>query len=225
MSIDPRITKLTTRKFYQVPGPNPIITAGADDEWDGNFIECCNVIKDGNTYYLYYHGIGKDPDKWPQGYRLGVATAPHSLGPWTKYDGNPVIDLGPVGSWEDHWVACAAVLKEAEDRYYMYYSGNYKVGLAYADNPLGPWRKFEGNPIIADDFGYVGAVVKVDGKYRMYNEYPVGQHFPSPDQGPFALAEADRPEGRWTRHESNPILKPDEWGSWEDGGYSEGKKS
>jgi len=209
-----------TAQFIQIPGPNPILVPGDLSAWDGNVIEACNVLKDGNTYYLYYHGTPKDEKKWPRtGYRIGVATAPHPLGPWTKYEGNPIIDLGPEGSWEDRWVACAAVLKEEGDKYYLWYSGNTLVGLAYASNPLGPWEKYEGNPVISEDFGYVGGVVKVGDKYHMYNEYPIGAS--SPDLGPFALATAEKPQGPWTRCEGNPVLPAGDWGAWDDGGFSE----
>ena len=69
--------------FIQIPGPNPILRHGDDpDLWDGGVIEACNVIKDGETYYLYYHGTPLDAERFSRaGYRLGVATAPHPLGP------------------------------------------------------------------------------------------------------------------------------------------------
>ncbi|MBC8235998.1 hypothetical protein H8E77_41155 [bacterium] len=206
-------------RFIQIPGPNPILVTGDYSEWDGGVIETCYAFKDGDTYYLYYHGTPRDEEKWPRtGYRVGVATAPHPLGPWTKYEGNPIIDLGPEGSWEDGWVACASILKEEGDKYYLWYSGNAHVGLAYASSPLGPWDKYEGNPVL-EDFGYLGSVVKVDGEYRMYNEYPISDS--SPDQGPFTLAIAEKAEGPWEKYEGNPILPAGEWGAWDDGGFSE----
>ena len=214
------------KQFIQIPGPNPILTPGGKDSWDEDVIECCNVFKDENTYYLYYHGVPKNKEVWsPLAYRIGVATSSHPLGPWKKYEKNPIIDLGPEGSWEDRHVACAAVLKEKADKYYMWYSATKKgqgsrwdVGLATASNPLGPWKKYEGNPII-EDFGYVGGVVKVGGKYYMYSEYPIGES--SPDQGPICLAIAEKPEGPWKKYEGNPVIPAGDWGAWDDGGYSE----
>jgi len=183
------------------------------------------VFKDGHTYYLYYHGTPRDDKLWPRGgYRLGVATAPSPLGPWTKYEDNPILDLGSEESWEARHVACASVVKEEGNRYYMWYSGCdggvWSIGLAMASSPLGPWKKYEGNPIL-EDFGYVGGVVKVDGTYRLYSEHPISAS--SPDQGPMALATADRPEGPWTKWEGNPVLPAGEWGAWDDGGYSEAR--
>jgi len=226
-----QLTAESAMRFIQIPGPNPIIRPDEDPSaWDSSILECCNVLRDGptgwsdnyttETYYLYYHARTNEPEEWGgrPGYRLGVASAPHPLGPWTKYADNPVIDLGPEGSWEDGWVACAAVLKEEGDKYYMWYNGNGYIGLATASNPLGPWTKYEGNPI-HELRCYIGGVVKVEGKYLMYCEYPIGES--SPDQGPFILLTADKPEGPWTAYDGNPVLAPDGWGSWDDGGFSE----
>ncbi len=92
----------------------------------------------------------------------------------------------------------------------------WDIGLAVANSPVGPWKKYEGNPVV-EDFGYLGGVVKVNGKFYMYTQYPVEVT----DQGPFCVATADRPEGPWTKYDQNPILTPGDWGAWDDGGYSE----
>ncbi len=212
-------------RLIHVPGPNPLVRSGNPGEWDEHCIEACNVFKDDQTYYLYYHGIPVDRNRWgPGGYRLGVATAPHPLGPWTKYGDAPVVDVGPEGSWEAQHVACAAVLKERKDTYYLWYSGYsaergcWSLGLCTGSSPVGPWTRHAANPVL-EDFGYLGAVVKLEGLYWMYVEHPIGAS--SPDQGPFCLATAERPEGPWERYEGNPVLPAGDWGSWDDGGYSE----
>jgi hypothetical protein len=102
------------RFALQIPGPNPILGCGTKDAWDESVIEACDAFKDFETYYLYYHGVPKDNQRWgPGGYRIGLATARHPLGPWTKLGDRPLLDPGPPGSWDDHHVACAMVLKEA----------------------------------------------------------------------------------------------------------------
>jgi len=215
-------------KFIQIPGPNPILVGSGEGAWDERNLESCDVLKDGDTYYLYYHAQPKDSSRWPHlGYRIGVATAPHPLGPWMKYEGNPIIDSGPEDSWDGvdrTWVAGAALLKEEADKYYLWYNSSPSlpsgahIGLACASHPLGPWEKYEGNPVV-EDFGYIGGVVKVGGKYYMYNAYPVGAT--SPDQGPICLATAEKPSGPWNKYEGNPVIPAGEWGAWDDGGYSE----
>ncbi len=59
-----------TCKFIHVPGPNPILTPGSAGSWDDGVIEACDIFKDHDTYYLYYHGTSKRT-----AYQIGVATA------------------------------------------------------------------------------------------------------------------------------------------------------
>jgi len=216
----PRNELLAGGPLIQIPGPNPILTPGPKGTWDGEVIETSDALKDFGTYHLYYHGNGG------LGYQLGLATASHPLGPFTRHGTEPILRRGPEGSWDDLHVACAMILKEGTDTYRMWYSGmggaeehrQWSIGLATADNPLGPWKKHPKNPIL-EDFGYVGGVVKVDGRYRLYTAHPIGST--GPDYSPMALATARQPEGPWTRYEGNPVLRQGEWGEWDDGGFSE----
>ncbi|MFH1265859.1 MAG: hypothetical protein ABIK89_09025 [Planctomycetota bacterium] len=212
---------LAPGRFVQIPGPNPILVPGGSGAWDDGVVEAADALKDNGVYYLFYHATGAG-----KGYRLGVATASGPLGPFRKHGREPLLDLGRPGSWDDRHVACAMIIKEGPDRYLMWYSGlgaageysKWSIGLATASNLLGPWKKHEGNPILPD-FGYVGGVVKVDGKYYLYTAYPIGSI--APDYSPMALATADRPEGPWTRWPKNPVLKEGKKGQWDDGGFSE----
>jgi predicted GH43/DUF377 family glycosyl hydrolase len=199
---------------------------GTKGAWDENCIEACDAVKDFETYYLFYHGVPKDKERWgPGNYRIGLATAPHPLGPWTKYGDRPVLDAGPEGSWDDGQTACAAILKEGPGRYLMWYSGRRKdtpwsIGLATAPKIEGPWTRYEKNPII-EDYGYVGGIVKLHDKYYLYTEHPIGST--APDYGPLTLASAHSPEGPWHKWHGAPVLAPGERGAWDDGGYSEAK--
>ncbi len=58
--------------FIQIPGPNPIITPGAEGAWDDGVTEAADAFKDVDTYYFYYHATGAG-----KGYRLGVASSTH----------------------------------------------------------------------------------------------------------------------------------------------------
>ena len=207
---------LCYRRFIQIPGPNPIVARGGEGEWDQTCIEAGDIFRDycegHETYGLYYHGVAEDKTRWPGGYRIGAATAPHPLGPFTKAPQNPLLDLGPEGSWDELHVACPCIIKQGTDRYLMWYSGrgpaddhSWSIGLATASHPLGPWEKSERNPII-EDFGYVGGVVLVEGTYYLYTEYPISST--AQDYGPFALATATDPFGPWVRSEQNPVLAP-----------------
>ena len=210
-----QIAQLASAEFVQIPGPNPILVPSATG-WDSGVIEASDAFKDHDTYYLYYHGT-------EHSYQLGVASAEHPLGPWTKCDKNPILKVGPKDAWDSVHVACAFVLKEKTDQYSMWYSGYGKsqkwgIGLATASHPLGPWTKHAENPIM-DHFGYVGGVVKHQGQYYLYTAHPIGST--GAGYSPMSLAIAERAQGPYEPYEGNPVLQPDPWGSWDDGGYSE----
>jgi len=209
--------------FIQIPGPNPVITPGPEGAWDDGVTEASDAFKDVDTYYFYYHATGAG-----KGYRLGVASSTHPLGPFKKHGDKPVLDLGPKGSWDDKYVACAMVLKDGREKYYMWYSGHgssrqyrkWSIGLATAKHPLGPWKKYDGNPIL-EDFGYVGGVLKVKGKYHLYSAYPISSRGYKGDYSPLALAVAETPQGPYTKYKGNPLMEKGDFGDWDDGGISE----
>lgn len=218
--IDQKIASLESMNFTHIPGPNPILVQGEGGSWDDEKLELCDILKDEGKYYLYYHATGNG-----HSYRIGVAVADSPLGPFVKYGDKPILDLDSFGHGNDKYIACGSVLKESTNKYYLYYSlqqlddpWNYYIGLATASHPLGPWTKYEKNPIMTN-FGYVGGVTKKDGKYYMFNEYPT--RIQAADYGHISMAVADAPQGPWTPCREAPVLAVEDWGTWDDAGYSE----
>ncbi len=217
------------RPLVHILGPSPALSPNPDfSAVDSKMLESGDIFKDQDTYYWYYHARSQDQERWPKGYRICVATSPNILGPWLRYDKNPILDQGKEGEWDSWSVDCVVMLKEGAydieqntETYYMFYAAGgptgRHVGMATADNPLGPWLKYENNPIL-EDFGYLGAVIRREGKFYMFAQYPVDART---DQGPYRIATADKPEGPWTKYEGNPVITPGDWGAWDDGGYSE----
>jgi hypothetical protein len=228
-NVAPKKNIFAERPLIHVLGPSPAIVPSAEESAvDSSILESCDVLKDTNgTWYWYYHAQSRDKERWPRGYRICVATAPHPLGPWKKYEGNPVLDQGEEGEWDHSLTACACLLKEGaynirerDATYYMWYYASGAVGLATADNPLGPWKKYEGNPVIKwrkEGGVYPGSVTKIGDTFYMFVQSPVSVQ----DQGPFCIATASKPEGPWKKYEGNPVLTPGDWGAWDDGGFSE----
>lgn len=72
-------------QLVKVPGYDgrPIPKVAIYHDWDAIGIEGAYVIKNGDTYYLFY-------SSWTRGYEIGYATAPAITGPWIKYEGNPL---------------------------------------------------------------------------------------------------------------------------------------
>ena len=212
---------LQSGNFVHIPGPSPAILPGEKGTWDDRALESGDCFKDGDTYYWYYHAYST----WAKvDYQIGVATAKSPLGPWTKYSGNPIVKVSKKPH-ESYCVACPMVVKEG-DKYYMIYlsAGDSPVGwgwsvsLAYADHPLGPWEKYEKNPILVHQhMGYPGGLMKVKGRWYMYGTEPDEVQ---PDYGRMYLAVADSLEGPWELREE-PILNEGPKGSWDEGGFSE----
>ncbi|NQT24013.1 hypothetical protein HQ585_01525 [candidate division KSB1 bacterium] len=222
--------------FIQIPGPNPILTPDPKGNWDDKVTEAADGFEHLGVYYFYYHAVGTVTES----YQLGVASAPSPLGPFNKHGENPILVVGPEGSWDSKHVACAMIVrseKENEEIFYMWYSGcdttyQWEIGLATAPHPLGPWTKYEGNPVL-EDFGYVGGVLQVDGKWRIYSAYPINTPWSKleevksrsleyhSDYSPLAVAIGDKPEGPYVKYEGNPLMVRGKTGDWDDGGISE----
>lgn len=218
--------------FVQIPGPNPLLKPGPAGNWDDGMLESSDAFFDDGITYFYYHAVGAG-----QGYRLGVASASHPLGPFRKHGDAPILDSGPEGAWDSGHVACAMVVKENDERYLMWYSGeagdaHWSIGLATAPHPLGPWTKHPGNPVL-EDFGYLGGVLKVGDEWRLYAAHPIHQPWASDpaekyrsptyhtDYSPLALATGPAPEGPFEKHPENPLMVQGELGEWDEGGISE----
>lgn len=69
-------------------GSGPVLQAGAAGSWEANSVGSPTVIKDGSIYKMWYTGL----DAALYG-RIGYATSSDGI-TWTKYAGNPVLDVG-----------------------------------------------------------------------------------------------------------------------------------
>ncbi|WP_207514989.1 glycoside hydrolase family 43 protein [Longitalea luteola] len=86
-------------------------------------------------------------------------------------------------AWEKGLVEGVSIIKK-NDYYYAFYAAaaccgktcTYGTGIARAKNLLGPWEKYPGNPVLADDTDWKcpghGTPVEKDGKYYfLYHAY------------------------------------------------------
>ncbi len=117
-------------------------------------VSTADILKWKNKYYLYYQGFleasGKRGDYCP----VAVSYADSPDGPWTPVN-KAIIDNGPEGSWDQFAIHDPYPLVH-DGKIYLYYKsafnrpGNVWVagGLATADDPLGPFEKYELNPVL-----------------------------------------------------------------------------
>jgi hypothetical protein len=102
-------------------------------------------------------------------------------GTFTKYAGNPIVTLGASGAWDDKQMDGISAFWDRRIRKFVLVYGGYsaaeflyKIGLAYADSPLGPWTKEATNPVLTRAGYHLVAPVIVqlpDLTYRMYVQH------------------------------------------------------
>jgi predicted GH43/DUF377 family glycosyl hydrolase len=127
----------------------PVLDIGNNGEWDDERVERACVIKDGATYKMWYSGYNGSK------YKIGYATSSDGIN-WEKYAGNPVLDLGDIGDWDDDNIFHPWVIKDDNPttighEYKMYYSGfdgsSWSLGYAYSSDGIN-WSKSGANPIL-----------------------------------------------------------------------------
>jgi len=71
---------------------------------------------------------------------------------WTKYAGNPVMNVGPSGAWDDLVVIANRIIR-VQDTLKMWYSGSrtgfiFRIGYAWSTDSGFTWTKHPSNPIV-----------------------------------------------------------------------------
>lgn len=187
---------------------NPVLEPGDKGAWDSAYRGQVSVMKDAGLYKMWYSG--SDGGLWQTGY----ATSTNGID-WSIYGGNPVLPVGPAGSW-DQQEADGIVVIKGGGLYEMWYHGcddgyaNCSIGYATSLNGM-DWFKYAGNPVLTGSPGEWDegntiwpSVVKEGGRYKMWYYGGGGQiGFATSDDG---LS--------WTKHAGNPILTD----GWDGGG-------
>jgi len=179
-----------------------------------------DIIKVGDTYYIWYtKGAQHD------GYDATVWFATSPDGKVWKERGEAV-KRGPEGSWDEQSVFTPNILV-AEGRYWLFYTGVPKpfrndgnrvtktaIGVAVAETADGPWRKLDDNPVLVpsedterfDSMRVDDSCLLVrDGKYWLY--YKGRKWDDTPANTKMGLAIAEKPEGPYRKHVSNPVVR------------------
>lgn len=148
--------------FYLYYTVNRRIGVAVADRPDGVFRDIGPLISmgidahmfhdDDGSYFLYY-------TRYPE---FAIFVQPMSSPQQKK--GEPVHLLSPTEEWEmnDIPVTEAPWIIKHQGFYYLLYSGgsadseNYAIGYATATNPLGPFTKYRGNPIVSKGKGIFG---------------------------------------------------------------------
>lgn len=209
---------------------NPVIKP-LSSGWESDGLFTGGVLKENGNYYLYYTGqFPSRPakDQPPEGITRGGVAQSRNLIDWTRGPNNPIIEEGAIGSW-DRAIQIGGVVKTPEGKYALFYDGyNGKrwsgIGLAFSDSPLGPFKKYEGNPVITNggpgefdqEHIHLHTVTQLDdGRYAvLYTGFRLGKSKErAGDQGGIAFS---RDLLKWEKYVNNPVLKLPPYGTFYD---------
>ncbi len=137
---------------------------------------------------------------------------------WTKYVGNPILELGLPGSWDSQSIEGCSVIFDGTT-YQMWYAGydgiNFRIGHATSQDGIA-WAKNELNPVL--DIGpeswdnkrvHMPCVLQHESTYHMW--YLGSNTFIE------HIGHATSVDGtNWIKDSLNPVLKLGTPGSWDD---------
>lgn len=132
------------------------IPRGKGNAWDATSAFTPNILFFKGKYYLYYTGAGANFSRKDSKVYIGMAYSDSPYGPWTKYEGNPILKPSEAIEKFDSFRIDDACLAVRKGKIWLYYKGRQqgkspsttKMGVAVAENPFGPYiRQNNGNPI------------------------------------------------------------------------------
>lgn len=126
----------------------PVLGTGPLGSWDERGVGDPYVVEAGGDLYLFYTGIDRARRQ-----RLGIARSFDGVH-WVKLRGNPILEIGPDGAFDENGLGEPAVWQTA-GRYLMLYTGrdrkeNRATGLAESVDGV-QWVRSDRVPLLAGD--------------------------------------------------------------------------
>jgi len=118
---------------WQKSSYNPVLDVGTSGEWDDEGVSKATVLyhQDQEIYRMWYAGYDGS------NVRIGYATSSDGIS-WSKHTSNPILDLGPDGTWDSNGVSDPTVVFNP-NTYHMWYTGydgsNMRIGYAFDKIP------------------------------------------------------------------------------------------
>ena len=148
---------------------NPVFDIGPSGEWDDVIVRCNCVIYEDSLYKMWYKGNRSRDLFGDFNSRIGYATSPDGI-TWTKYEENPVFDIGEAGTWDDDNIFHCSI-RSNDEGYQMWYmaigqASGMRTGYATSSNGI-EWDRFIDNPISPTNINIV-TVLHHEDLYRMW---------------------------------------------------------
>lgn len=167
---------------------NPVFEPAGGNVFDNRGVDFANVVRvSEKTWYMYYTGWGTWARSGRISNRTGLAVSDDGGLTWRRHSRDPILELGPSGTWDSDLSGSVFVVKDPEGWRMWYTAGRYyldgsqekldiQIGLGRSSDGI-RWEKHAGNPVMpsrksnADPFEYVVSkpyVVREGGLYRLW---------------------------------------------------------
>lgn len=147
--------------------PQMVVDIQSEGTYDNSHVSFPGVIKDGDTYKMWYTG-------WGSNYRIIYCTSTDGIN-WSNYQ--MVVDIGEEGTYDTGHVQKASVIKDG-DTYKMWYSGQdsgstFRILYCTSTNGI-EWTNYQMVVDIGDEGTYdtshaqTPTVIKDGSTYKMW---------------------------------------------------------
>ncbi len=146
-----------------------VLGLGKKGAWDSQATFTPNVLEEKGNYYLYYTAVQPTPENTNGDFEnnstidytaIGVAKSDNPEGPFIRCSAKPIVSVSQDHNQFDSYRVDDAVLLKKDKKYWLYFKGrkysdgtqgpaHTEMGVAFADNPEGPFVKYEKNPIVS----------------------------------------------------------------------------
>ena len=201
--------------------PAPVITAGPDGTFKENHVLVGGVIEHQGVYYQYFSGARFGCQEGGGAREIGVAHSKDLL-KWVV-EPEPLVKIGAKNSWEPTGIYCSGAVVTPDGQIaIMYAAQDFPLwggfGVAFAEHPLGPFRKYEGNPVYKHyTHAHEFSLVRTDEPRRRYLFFYAGftdkpVRGPAGDRGYICYS---NDLIHWEPHEGNPVFGPETLDNWD----------
>jgi len=146
-----------------------VLGKGSPGEWDDMWIESPAVLYDtaSGAYLMWYTGITYSAALGDWHCQIGLATSANCT-TWTKHPGNPVIQTGLPGAWNDKWVSVPAVIRRG-NVYEMWFCAKSSAGneayVGYAVSSNGSDWNVRSEPLFSTSTAPYDSAVEAGGPW------------------------------------------------------------
>lgn len=122
-------------------------SAGHPDYFDGYSVLSPEVVKKDGKFHMWYAGNGGIASN-----QIGYAVSDDGI-QWRRVSEDPVLRVGPEGSWDEGETVSPAIIIDAQGTIHMWYQGSNGdktyTGIGHATSQDGiTWQKDAANPLL-----------------------------------------------------------------------------